>query len=122
MLTRPAFEPKPSTGQLHVELNGSGPREVRSKTKKPEKPSFFENGEGILKKMFFFLVLPRKKMVLHRKTNFSIAKRWFSLRTHTKPKPSFCEGKVGFPMKNHLLRGKTTKPKKTSFLENRGGF
>ena len=34
------FERKPSTGQLHVELNGSGPREVRGKTKKTKKHLF----------------------------------------------------------------------------------
>ena len=57
------------------------------KTKKPKKPSFLENGGGIFKKMVF-LVLPRKKMVFHRKTNFSLVKRWFWL---------------GLPQENHLL-------------------
>ena len=36
-------------------------------------------------------------------------------------KPSFCEVKVGFWLQNHLLRGKTKKPKKQSFFRERGG-
>ena len=41
----------------------------------------------MLKKMVF-LVLPRKKMVFHRKTNFSHVKRWFW---------------SGLPQENHLF-------------------
>ena len=41
---------------------------------------------------------------------------------NTKPKPSFYEGKVGFPMNNHLLRGKTKKTKKNIFFREWGGI
>ena len=74
-MKRTCFERKPSTGQLHVDLNGSGPREVPGKTKN-QKNIFFREWERSLKKMAF-LVLPRKKMVLQRKTNFSLAKDGF---------------------------------------------
>ena len=93
---------------------------LRGKTKKPKKPSFLENGEGILKKMFF-LVLPCKKMVFHRKTNFSHVKRWFWCGL-PQENHLFARVKVGFWLQNHLLRGKTKKPKKPSFLENGEGI
>ena len=112
---------------------------LRGKTKKPKKPSFLENGEGMLKKMFF-LVSPRKKMVFHRKPTFPTSKDGFGLVCLWKtiflrgkslflaPKPSFYAVKVGFCVQNHLftweklvllwktifLRGKT---KKTLFFK-----
>ena len=90
----------------------------RGKTQKTKKTSYLETGEGMLKKMVF-LVLPRNKMVT----------RWFFIENQLSPrkkmvlawsasgKPSFCEVKVGFSMKNHLLPGKTKKQKNIFFGE-----
>ena len=48
---------------------------------KPKKPIFFETPSPFSKKdgFFGFLVLPRKRWFFHRKTNFSLVKRWFRL-------------------------------------------
>ena len=88
-------------------------------TKKTTKTNFLREWGGdvekdvfswfCLEKRWFFIdkPTPRKRMVL----------AWSA-----SGKPSFCEVKVGFWLQNHLLRGKTKKPKKPSFLENREGM
>ena len=93
---------------------------LRGKTKKPKKPSFLEKGEGILQKIVF-LVLPRKKMVFHRKTNFSHLKDGFGLACLRKT--IFLRAKSWFlSPKPSFTRQNQKNQKKTSFLENGEGI
>ena len=79
-----------------------GSKTIFYEAKPPQKKSFLENGEGVLKKMVF-LVLHRKKMVFQRKTNLSLVKRWFW---------------PGLPQENHLFaREKLVFLCKTIFYE-----
>ena len=74
-----------------------------------------------MKKMVF-LVLPRKKMVFHSKTNFSHVKRWFWSGLPQENHP-FTREKLGFWLQNHLFtRQKLVFVSKTIFLRGKCWF
>ena len=94
---------------------------LRGKTKKQKAAIFLREwgGGGHLEKDAFWFYLVKRWF--WRQTNFYHAKYGFGDKSQllsrkkmvflrqTRPKPSFCEGKVGFSTKNHFLRGKTQK-------------